>query len=96
MELSFAEKLTNPSSEFTGEDEGFHRSNSNSSLNSIMSPEGEPHIRTCTECRALLERRYIQMEQRNSKPVIVQLYDVSKIFVQHSCYCSKNIFHLAI
>ena len=42
-----------------------------------MSPEGEPHIRTCFECRTLLERRDQQIEQRNYKPPIVILYDVS-------------------
>ena len=70
------EKLTNPSCQYEGE--GFHRSSSNSSLNSIMGPEGEPHIRTCFECRTLLERRDQQIEQRSYKPPIVILYEVIK------------------
>ena len=74
MRLSCSEKLTNPAVSYDGE--GFRRSSSNSSLNSIFSPEGDPHIRTCNECRLLLERRDEQMSQRAISPVIVQLYEV--------------------
>ena len=47
-----------------------------------MGPEGEPHIRTCHECRALLERRDEQIEQRNYKPPIVVLYEVRNNFLK--------------
>lgn len=71
----FAEKLVNPAFSFEGE--GFlKRSNSNTSLNSLVSVEGEQHMRVCQDCRQLLERRDIMAEQRNTKPPIVQLYDV--------------------
>lgn len=74
----FTEKLTNPSYNFDGDkDVGFlKRSGSNSSLNSLFSTEGDPHIRSCDDCRKLLERRDIQMEQRNTKATIVLLYEV--------------------
>ena len=71
---SLSEKLTDPGFRYEGE--GFHRSSSTGSLNSIMGPEGEAHIRTCYECRMLLERRDQQIEQRNAKPTIVLLYEV--------------------
>jgi rabenosyn-5 len=73
----FPEKLTNPAFQYEGE--GFRRSSSNTSLNSILSPEGEDHIRTCEECRVLLERRDQQIEQRNRKPHIVLIYEVSVV-----------------
>jgi len=68
------EKLTNPA--YTYEGEGFRRSGSNSSLNSIFSPDGDLHIRTCNECRLLLERRDEQMSRRGIRPVLVLLYEV--------------------
>ena len=68
--------MTNPSFQDEGERSGFRRSGSNSSLNSMMNPDGEAHLRTCIQCRQLLERRHQQMELRNSKPLIVQLYQV--------------------
>lgn len=72
--LFLVEKLTNPAYKYEGE--GFHRSSSNSSLNSMMSAEGELHIRTCPQCRTMLEKRDQQMEQRSSQPIIAQLYEV--------------------
>ena len=71
------EKLTNPAFQYEGE--GFRRSSSSTSLNSILSPEGEGHIRTCEACRVLLERRDQQIEQRNRKPLIVQIYMVNSV-----------------
>lgn len=72
----FPEKLTNPAFETVIEVGFLKRAGSNSSLNSLMSPEGEPHIRTCQNCRKLLERRDQQIEQRTSKPPIVHMYEV--------------------
>lgn len=72
--LDIAEKMINPSFRYDGD--GFRRSSSNSSLNSILSPEGELHLRTCIQCRSLLERRDQQIEQRNTKALITQLYEV--------------------
>ncbi|XP_013417356.1 rabenosyn-5-like [Lingula anatina] len=78
LSFSYAKKLTDPAFK-PGNDTplgiGFRRSNSTSSLNSMMTPEGEPHIRICWECRKLLERRAQQMEHRNSRPVIGQFYE---------------------
>ena len=42
-----------------------------------MSQEGESHMRVCKTCRKLLERRDIMTELRNTKPPLVQIYDVS-------------------
>lgn len=78
LPFSYGKKLTDPGFQYEGE--GFRRSSSNSSLNSIMSPEGDPQVRTCVECRSLLERRDMQMEHRNAKPIIVQLYDRMKMY----------------
>ncbi|KAL5014503.1 hypothetical protein ScPMuIL_008773 [Solemya velum] len=72
---SYARKLTDPAFQFEGENGFLKRSDSNSSLNSIASPEGEVHVRTCQECRKLLERRDQLVEQRNTKPTIVLLYE---------------------
>ncbi|ELU11604.1 hypothetical protein CAPTEDRAFT_181514 [Capitella teleta] len=75
---SYARKMINPAFSYDGD--GFRRSSSNSSLNSVLSPDGEPHLRTCSECRTLLERRDRLIEQRNARPIIVQLYEVSGSF----------------
>ncbi|XP_053377139.1 rabenosyn-5-like [Mercenaria mercenaria] len=79
----YAKKLTNPSFSFEGgRDSGFlKRSGSNSSLNSLFSTEGDPHIRACEDCRKLLERRDQQMEQRNTKSTIVLLYEKMKFCI---------------
>jgi hypothetical protein len=60
---------------------GFRRSTSNTSLNSILSPEGDVHFRTCGECRSLLERRERTVTERREKPVITLLYEVNFEFV---------------
>lgn len=72
----FTEKLTNPAFQTEMEVGFLKRTGSNSSLNSLMSPEGEAHIRTCNNCRKLLERRDQQIQQRNVKPPIVIMYEV--------------------
>lgn len=84
-----SEKLTNPSFNFEGSREsGFlKRAGSNSSLNSLFSTEGDPHIRSCDDCRKLLERRDQLMEQRNTKSTIVLLYEV---------LCSISILFMVI
>ncbi|XP_041350163.1 rabenosyn-5-like [Gigantopelta aegis] len=77
LTFSYAQKLVNPAFSFQGE--GFlKRTNSNSSLNSLVGPDGEQHMRICDVCRRLLERRDKMTEQRNSKPNIVLLYDKMK------------------
>lgn len=82
LPFDLAKKLTNPA--FSYEGDGFHRSGSNSSLNSIFGPEGDMHIRTCDECRFLLERRDEQMSQRTIKPVIVQLYERVRTYMNEA------------
>lgn len=94
LPYDLAKKLTNPS--FLYEGEGFHRSNSNSSLNSIFSPEGELFIRTCNECRFLLERRDEQMTQRSIRPVIVQLYDRIRSYMQEAEQILPSYTQMAI
>ncbi|KAK3101522.1 hypothetical protein FSP39_004200 [Pinctada imbricata] len=83
---TFAKKLTDPAFQLQSDvDVGFlKRSDSNASLNSILGPEGDPHIRTCANCRKLLERRNDQMEQRNYKPAIVLLYEKMKMCVDNT------------
>jgi len=76
-----AEKLTNPA--FAYEGEGFRRSSSSSSLNSIFSPDGDVHIRTCNDCRELLERRDEQISRRSSRPALVVLYEVTARLLFH-------------
>lgn len=90
LTLDYAKKLTNPSFNFAGgRDQGFlKRSGSSSSLNSLWSSEGDPHLRACQDCRKLLERRDIQMEQRNTKSFIVQLYEKLKLYIQE---CEKML-----
>ncbi|XP_062602240.1 rabenosyn-5-like, partial [Saccostrea cucullata] len=57
LPYSFAKKLTDPTFQNQDGEVGFlRRTGSNSSLNSILGPEGDPHIRTCQNCRKLLER----------------------------------------
>ncbi|XP_052286156.1 rabenosyn-5-like isoform X14 [Dreissena polymorpha] len=81
---AYAKKLTNPAFSFdSGREQGFlKRSSSNSSLNSMFSSEGDPHIRSCDDCRKLLERRDLQMEQRNTKSTIVLLYEKLKFLIE--------------
>ncbi|CAH1784686.1 unnamed protein product [Owenia fusiformis] len=76
LPFELAQTLTNPA--YVPENEmgmGFKRSGSNTSLNSMISPEGEQHMRTCCECRKLLELRYKQQLQRTTKPILVQFYE---------------------
>ena len=54
------------------------RSGSNSSLNSLGSKEAGPTLRMCLKCRKLLELHSAKQEQRNSKPPIIILYEVSQ------------------
>ncbi|XP_059165514.1 rabenosyn-5-like [Physella acuta] len=81
MASSYAQKLVNPSHTFSGE--GFlKRTNSNTSLNSLVGNEGESIMRVCKMCRRLLERRDMMTELRNTKPAIVQIYDKMKMCIQ--------------
>ncbi|XP_076448016.1 rabenosyn-5-like [Babylonia areolata] len=80
---SFAQKLINPAFSFEGQ--GFlKRSNSNTSLNSLMGLDGEQHMRVCSMCRQLLERRDSMAELRNTKPPIVQLYEKMKMCIEEA------------
>ncbi|XP_005094166.1 rabenosyn-5 [Aplysia californica] len=80
MASSYAHKLVNPGHNFSGE--GFlKRSSSNTSINSLVSQDGESHMRVCKTCRKLLERRDVMTEQRNTKPAIVQIYDKMKMCI---------------
>lgn len=82
----FSEKLTDPTFQNQDVEVGFlRRTGSNSSLNSIFGPEGDPHIRTCDNCRKLLERRNEQIEQRTNKPIVVLLYEVSSTVIEIHC-----------
>lgn len=81
---AFAKKLTNPAFQTDVEVGFLKRSGSNSSLNSLMSPEGEPHLRTCHNCRKLLERRDQQIEQRNTKPPIVIMYQSLQAYIDNA------------
>lgn len=84
MPYTFAKKLTDPAFQ-TGAEVGFlRRSGSNTSLNSLMGMDGDPHIRTCENCRKLLERRDQQMEQRNSQPPIVLMYEKMSQYIENS------------
>lgn len=51
------------------------RRGSDSSLNSYATEDGGPHVRTCSECRRLLEKRYEQNQQRQNKEVVVEIYE---------------------
>ncbi|XP_052286151.1 rabenosyn-5-like isoform X9 [Dreissena polymorpha] len=81
---AYAKKLTNPAFSFdSGREQGFlKRSSSNFSLKSMFSSEGDPHIRSCDDCRKLLERRDLQIEQRNTKSTIVLLYEKLKYLIE--------------
>nr|KAG5697110.1 hypothetical protein BaRGS_002026 [Batillaria attramentaria] len=77
------EKLVNPAFQFEGV--GFlKRTNSNTSINSLVSVEGEQHMRVCKICRQLLERRDNMTEMRNTKPPIVQLYEKLKMCIEEA------------
>ncbi|BFZ10752.1 hypothetical protein BsWGS_13791 [Bradybaena similaris] len=83
MSSSYAQKLINPSHSFSGE--GFlKRTNSNTSLNSLLDIDGESAMRICKTCRHLLERRDNMAELRNTKPQIVQIYDKMKACIQEA------------
>lgn len=85
IDFSFARKLTHP----TVCDDGLssplskplQRRGSNSSLLSVVNITGEPHIRVCRDCRALLLRRDQQVEQRLLKPVVVEKYERMKEYM---------------
>lgn len=83
LTMEFAQKLVNPAFQFEGE--GFlKRTNSNTSINSLVGAEGEQHMRVCKTCRQLLERRDNMTEMRNTKPVIVQLYEKLKMCIEEA------------
>lgn len=91
LPYSFGKKLTDPAYEFESAGSGFlRRAGSNSSLNSMMSPEGEPHIRTCENCRILLEKRNQQVQQRYIRPDIVLLYEKLKSCIDNTEELMKN------
>ncbi|XP_050413256.1 rabenosyn-5 [Patella vulgata] len=73
--LTYAQKLVNPAVSFEGESGFLKRSDSSTSLNSLMGLEAEGHMRICKGCRMLLERRDQMTEQRNIKPTLVLLYE---------------------
>lgn len=76
--FSYARKLTNPvfaHQSLSQPCSPMHRSGSSSSLNSLLSAAGEPHIRSCRQCKQLLDRRDQQLEERIRQPVIVHLYE---------------------
>lgn len=76
--FSYARKLTNPvfaHQSLSQPCSPMHRSGSSSSLNSLLSAAGEPHIRSCLQCKQLLDRRDQQLEDRIRQPVIVHLYE---------------------
>ncbi|XP_014667891.1 PREDICTED: rabenosyn-5-like [Priapulus caudatus] len=85
LPFAYARKLTNPA--FALEEpkqlgvSSLPRTGSSGSLNSMTNAEGEQHIRICTECRRLLDRRDQLIEQRTSKPIIVQFYERMKVAV---------------
>lgn len=84
LPYTYAKKLINPSFHCDGgKAVGFlKRTGSSSSLDSMFSTDGEPHIRCCLECRTLLEHRDQQAEQRNYKSAIEKLYEKMKTCIQ--------------
>ncbi|ESO90492.1 hypothetical protein LOTGIDRAFT_217928 [Lottia gigantea] len=71
----FLALIVNPAVTFEGESGFLKRSDSSTSLNSLMGLEAEGHMRVCKTCRKLLERRDQMVEQRNIKPNFVVLYE---------------------
>ncbi|XP_074656715.1 rabenosyn-5-like [Tubulanus polymorphus] len=81
LPYAFAKRLTDPAYDVATIDGGcgyLRRTGSASSLNSMTNPDGEPHVRTCVDCRRLLERRDVQMRQRYATPPIVDIYERMK------------------
>ncbi|XP_064473631.1 rabenosyn-5-like isoform X1 [Ornithodoros turicata] len=60
------------------------RRGSISSLASVMSPAGDPHLRLCRDCLALLNRRDRQIEQKMSHPIVVEMYKTMKGFMDEA------------
>ncbi|ESO10047.1 hypothetical protein HELRODRAFT_167891 [Helobdella robusta] len=82
LPYDFARKMTSSPASYEGE--GFHRSSSTSSLNSTVGAEGYLHLRTCQDCRFLLERRQEQINLQTCKPNVVLLYEKLREFMSEA------------
>nr|CAD7400548.1 unnamed protein product [Timema cristinae] len=64
------------------------RSNSNSSLNSVLSlvdsVTGEQHFRLCIHCKQLLDTREKLKESRTAKPILSQFYDRLRAYLSET------------
>ncbi|XP_023231624.1 rabenosyn-5-like [Centruroides sculpturatus] len=70
------------------------RRGSTSSILSLVSQTGEPHIRVCKDCMTLLNRRDQQVERQKGKSVIAQMYEKLKEDIEEAkklipIYCKK-------
>ncbi|KAJ1524846.1 hypothetical protein ONE63_009714 [Megalurothrips usitatus] len=96
LDLDVARKMTSPVSQVQAASE-FHgstslqqlkRSNSNSSLNSVMSLVEGVHqkldlgLRVCKECLHLLECREALRESRAARPILLQFYERLRSYMQ--------------
>jgi rabenosyn-5 len=54
----------------------------------VNSSTGEQHIRVCYDCRVLLDRRNIQIEEQRAKPTLCHFYDRMKAAIDD---CDKLI-----
>lgn len=87
MDFNFARKLINPvsgSPVLALQRKPLTRHGSITSLTSVVSPGGEPHLRLCRDCLALLNRRDQRIEQRTAVPIVVQMYQRMKNFMEEA------------
>lgn len=66
------------------------RKPSSASLMSVVNIGGEHQIRICKDCHVLLQRHDKLIEQKNHKPVIVQMYEVC-ILIFHSLHYNQQL-----
>lgn len=100
LEFSSAKKLTYPSTSWetpvtsNSYSKSLQRWGSTSSILSLANQTGEPNIRVCQDCMALLNRRDQQVERQNNKSIIAQMYEKMRDDIEEAkklipFYCKK-------
>lgn len=92
LDFDYARKLVNPTnleedetssslplaSRETGLSASGRRGSTSSLMSIVNSTTGQQHVRVCHDCKVLLDRRNVQIEEQRAKPTICHFYDRMK------------------
>lgn len=77
-----------PSRESSGLGASSRRGSTSSLMSIVNSTTGEQHVRVCYDCKVLLDRRNVQIEEQRAKPTLCHFYDRMKTAIDE---CDKLI-----